>query len=164
MHYVAFTGNIQLDSITWQLQACRYKVFQITFCFPNPNNFSPSKNIVGTSHTPQIVVSMTKIHLWHHKLWCQWQKFTFDTTNCGVNGKSSLSTPQNVVSKVNFRRHALQKITFDTTFVVSKVNFCHWHHNLWCQSWNFSCAPVERGLKLWGFGKQKVMWNTFVVQ
>ena len=67
------------------------KVFQITFCFPTPHNFRPRWNIGGTwkmsNMTPQIVVLMEKIHLWHHKLWCQWQKFTFDTTKCGVEGK-----------------------------------------------------------------------------
>ena len=40
---------------------------------------------------------MAKIHLRHHNLWCQWQKFTFDTINCGVNSDFLPSTPQFVV-------------------------------------------------------------------
>ena len=82
-------------------------------------------------------------------------KITCDTTNCGVNGKNSPSTPHNVVSKVNFCKGCLLKFTFDTTFcgvegeflpstpqfVEAKVNFCHRHHNLWCSSRNVSTAP-----------------------
>ena len=38
------------------------KVFQITFCFPTP-----------------VEIFLLR----HHKLWCQWQKFTV----CGVKGE-----------------------------------------------------------------------------
>ena len=98
----------------------------------------------------------------HHQLWCKWQ--------------NSPSTPQNVVPKVNFRRHPLQKFTFDTTFcgvegeflpstpqfVVSKVTFCHRHHNLWCSSRNFSSAPnFSTGAEIVGVWKTKSYLEDF---
>ena len=152
-------NNLIFEPLPNLLRTSVNKVFQITFCFPNPHNFRPCWNIGGTwkncTQTPQIMVLMAKIHLRLHKLWCWWQKFTFDTTNCGVDGKNSPSRPQNVVSKVDFRRHPLQKSTLDTTlcgvegeflpstpqFVMSQVIFCHRHHNLWCPRRNFSSVP-----------------------
>ena len=50
----------------------------------------------------------------------KYENFNSDTTNSGVDGKSSLSTPQ---------------------FMVSKLNFCHQHHNLWCPSRDISSGP-----------------------
>ena len=105
--------------------------------FSKPHNFSPCWNIGGSwkisTQTPQIVVSMAKIHLRHHKLWCWMQKFAFNTIKCcvegeflermppkthfGVDGKNSPMTPKNVVSK---------------------VNILLWHHNLWCTRWIFA--------------------------
>ena len=54
------------------------KVFQITFCFYNPTNLAPVE------------------------IWRALEKFLLGTTNCGVNGKNSPSTPQIKVSTVNF--------------------------------------------------------------
>ena len=49
------------------------------------------------------------------KYWGHLKNFYLYTTNSvGVDGKNSPSTPQIVVSKVNFRRPRLQKFTFDT--------------------------------------------------
>ena len=108
--------------------------------------------------------------------WGHLKIFYSNTTNCGVNGKNSPSTPQNVVSKVNFRRHPLQKFTFDTTFcgvegeylpltpqfLVAKVNFCHRHHNLWCLSTIFSSAPnILIGAKILGVWKTKSYLEDF---
>ena len=98
---------------------------------------------------------MAKIYIQYHKLWCQW--------------KYSPSSPKYVVLKVNFNKGCLIKFTFETTFcdvesellpltpqfVVLKVNFCHRHNK-------FVVSPIfQLGLKLWGFGKQKVIWKTF---
>ena len=48
--------------------------------------------------------------------------------------------------------------------MVSNVNFCHRHHNLWCQRWIFAINTNRICLKLWRFGKQKVMWKTFKIR
>ena len=100
--------------------------------------------------TPQIVVSMAKIRLWHHKMWCP------RLILGGIPCKNSTSTPH---------------------FVVSKENFCNWHHNLWCRRQIFAIDTIicgvrveifqvppifQQGLKLWGFGKQKVIWKTLL--
>ena len=96
--------------------------------------------------------------------------------NCGVNGKNSSLTPQNVVSKVNFCKGCLLKFTFDTTFcgvegeflpltpqfVVSKVNFSHQHFIFWCPSKKFSSAPNisligAKTVMVWG---KKGIWKT----
>ena len=60
--------------------------------------------------------------------------------------------------------------------MVSKVNFCHWHHNLWCWRWIFAIdtticgvrveifqeSPIfQQELKFWEFGKPKVIWEPF---
>ena len=118
------------------------------------------------------------------KYWGHLKNFYSDTTNSvGVDGKNSPSTPQIVVSmaKIHLRHHNLwywwQKFTFDAINVVSIVNFYYRHHNLWCRRWIFAidttifgvrveifhAPPIfQRGLKLWGFGKQKVIWKIFV--
>ena len=56
----------------------------------------------------------------------------------------------------------------------NKVHF--WHYKLWCQRWIFAidttiCGVwadiflvppiIQQGMKLWGFGKQKVIWRIF---
>ena len=73
-----------------------YKAFQITFCFPNPHNFSPCWNIGGTwkisTRTPQIMV-VSKLNFCKGCL----LKLTFNTTFCGVEGEFLPSTPQFVV-------------------------------------------------------------------
>ena len=52
--------------------------------------------------TPQIVLSMAKIHLRHHILWCRMKIFAIDTTICGVEGGFLPATPQFVVSELKF--------------------------------------------------------------
>ena len=118
------------------------------------------------------------------KFWGHLKNFYSDTTKCGVDGKNSPSTLQNVVLKVNFYKGCLLKFTFNTTycgvegkflpsttncgveggflpstpqFVVSKVNFCHRHQqNLWCTSRNFLSAPnISTGAEIVGVWKTK---------
>ena len=92
--------------------------------------------------TPQIVVSMVKIHYRHHNLWCRRWIFVIVTTNCGHEGGFLPSTPQ---------------------FVVSKVNFCHRHQqNLWCTSRNFLSAPnISTGAEIVGVWKTKSYLEDF---
>ena len=47
-------------------------------------------------------------------------------------------------------------------FVVSKGNFCYWHHNKWCPSRNFSSAPNNlTRAEIVGFWKTKSYLEDF---
>ena len=49
-------------------------------------------------------------------------------------------------------------------FVVSKVNYCHRHHNLWCPSGNLSSAPnISTGAEIVGVWKTKSCLEDFML-
>ena len=111
------------------------------------------------------------------KYWGHLKNFYSNTTNCGFDGKNSPSTPQNVVSKLNFCKGCLQKFIFDTPFcgvegeflqltpqfVELKANICHRHHNLWCLCRNFSNAPnISTGAEIVGVWKTKTYLEDFL--
>ena len=97
------------------------------------------------------------------KYWGHLKKLYSDTTNCGVDGKNSPSTPQNVVSKVNFRRHPLQKFTFDTTFCGGEGEFLPSTPQFVVSEYNFFKGPqyFNRGENCRGLENKKLSGKLF---
>ena len=92
------------------------------------------------------------------KYWGHLKNFYSDTTNYGVDGKKSPVTPQIVVlmAKIHLRHHKMwcqrRILAIDTTICGVRVEI-------------FQVPPIfQQGLKLWGFGKQKLIWKTLIPQ